>query len=94
MTPEEWEKYWAECEKNLAKIDAIYKWKIALIDRQRRIASSFLTGYVVLLFAGIIFSNYVVMLFGMLCALGVVAAVLWVTYQLAHNPYPPPGGKP
>ncbi len=94
MDPEEWEKYWAECEKNLAHIDAIYKWKCALIEKTRRRSLFFLTGYVVLIFAGIIFTNYAVMIVGFLCALTVIALTIWMSYQLHNNPYPPPGGKP
>lgn len=91
MDPEEWEKHWAEFEKRMAKIDAIYKWKVNLIARQRKVATFFLTGYIVLITAGIVFTNYIVMLFAIPCALAVIASVLWMSYQIHANPYPGQG---
>ncbi len=88
MNLEEWEKHWAAFEKRMAEIDAIYEWKVNLIARHRGIATFFLTGYVVLIGAGIVFTNYVVMLFAIPCALGVIASVLWMSYLIHKNPYP------
>lgn len=91
MAPEEWEKHWAEFEARMAEIDAIYKWKVSMIAHQRKVATFFLTGYIVLICAGIISNSYMVMLFAVPCALGVIASVLWMSWLIRNNPYP--GGK-
>ncbi len=93
MNEEEWEKHYAAFQKRMAEIDAIYKWKLHVIARAQAIAKFFLVGYIVLIFAGIIFTNYAVMGVGFLCALAVIASMLWSAYLLRSNPYPPPGGK-
>ena len=94
MNPEEWEKHYAEFQARMAEIDAIYKWKLQVIAKAQRLAKFFLVGYFVLIFTGIIFTNYAVMCVGFLCALAVIASMLWSAYQLRSNPYPHPGEKP
>jgi hypothetical protein len=88
VDPEEWEKHWAEFEARMAKIDAIYKWKIHVIARHRRQTTFFLTGYIVLLVTGIVTMEWRVMMVGMLCALGVLVSMLWMAWQLHTHPYP------
>lgn len=92
MTPEEWEKHWAEFEAHMAEIDAIYKWKVALIARQKKVATFFLTGYIVLIVAGIISANYMVMIAAVPCALACIGSIWWMSYLIHRNPYP--GDKP
>ena len=91
MDPEEWEKHWLEFEKRMAEIDAIYKWKVHLIARQQRLGKFFLTGYVVLMITGIVFTNWIVAGFGALCALACILTGVWMAWQIRTHPYP--GGK-
>ena len=91
MDPDEFEKHYVAFQKRMAEIDAIYKWKCQLIDRQRRLAKFFLTGYIVLMITGIIFTNWIVAGAGALCALACILTGVWMAWQIHTHPYP--GGK-
>ncbi len=93
MDPEEWDKHYAEFEARMAEIDRVYKWKLAVIAKAQRLAKFFLVGYIVLIFTGIIFTNYAVMGVGFLCALAVIASMAWAGLLLRNSPYPDPREK-
>ena len=88
MDLKEWEEHWAAFLRRQAEIDEHYQWRLALIDRQQKVSTFFLIGYVVMLFTAIGTGNPVLMGAAAICMLVVVGSLAWMTYQIAHTRYP------
>lgn len=88
MDPDEWHREYKKFEERMRVIDNIYRRKIELINASRRASTFWMCGYCVLLFAGILFQNYAVMLAGAACMVWMLISLVLLHVTLQRMKYP------